>query len=112
MEKVNEVGRFKKRNYNYVYSFDDECFGVDLSFIKSHRYDYVIFKEDLLMFLKYVGYLAIPELGIKKYRVKSVKNGEQLRRVCLTVNGKKKDVDNVDIMLKRLRVELNKNKDN
>lgn len=112
MEKVNEVGRFKQRSRDYFYSLDTfkNFFHLDLSLIRSYRFDYIISKEDLSMFLNYVGYLAIPELGVNNCKIKIVKHGEELRCIYLTVNGEKKDVDNIDIMLKRLRVGLNKTK--
>jgi hypothetical protein len=109
MEKVNEVGRFKQRAINYMYSSGHECFDLDLNLgsLRSYRFDYTINKESLQMFLDYIGYLVIPELGIEDCKVRvtrRIRKGKYSKycNVYLTLNGKKKDVDNVNTVLKRL----------
>ena len=103
MEKVNEVGRFKQRTVNGIDSFND-LLDLDLNLESFHPYriDYTVRKENLLIFLDYVDYLTIPELGIKDCKTRVIKHGGELRCIYLTVNGKKEDVDNVNIVLNRL----------
>ena len=113
MEKVNEVGRFKQRAKYCTYSSDDyKCFDLNLDLSYSYRFDYVIHKENLEMFLNYIGYLTIPELGIDDCKVKVIKYGikhnneKLLCCIFLTISGKKEVVDNTHTILNHLCVEL------
>jgi hypothetical protein len=116
MEKVNEVGRFKQRSLNYMYSSGYNCFDLDLNLELLHpqRFDYAIHREDLSMFLDYVGYLTIHELGIEDCKVRvtrAIRNGKYCN-VYLTLKGQKNLVDNVTVLLKQLWVGLNEAKEN
>ena len=109
MEKVNEVGRFKQRNVNGIDSFNDWLdLNSDLELLHPQRFNYVVRKENLSMFLNYVGYLTIPELGVRDSEVKVTEHRRELCRIYLAISGKKEDICSVDAVLERLCVELKK----
>jgi hypothetical protein len=107
MEKVNEVGRFKQRGITGIESFNDWLeLDLNLDILHSYRFDYVINKVDLPIFLDYVDYLSIPELGIKDCKNKVIRYRKEFWHIFLTVSGKKEDVDKVDIILNHLNTGL------
>ena len=104
MEKVNEVGRFKRKVRNYMYSCNGDFFdlNLDLELLHPYRFDYVMIKEYLPLFLSYVKCIGIHREGIRNYKVKVAKHGKEVRCVYLTLNGEKEYVDHMDSMLRRL----------
>jgi hypothetical protein len=108
MEKVNEVGRFKQRAINYMYSSGYQCFDLNLNLELLHpqRFTYFVKKENLSMFLDYVGYLTIPKLDIKNCKTKIGNRGKEANWVYLIVSGKKSAINIMDNILNRLSTGL------
>jgi len=102
MEKVNEVGKFKQRMINYMYSSNDNCFNLDVNLVHSYRFNYIINKDNLSMFLDYIGYLSIPELGIENCKVKVSSKNSNYYNVYLTLKGHKEYAKGVDVVLRDL----------
>lgn len=108
MEKVNELSKFKKRHIDYMYTHN-EIFNLnlDLDILHPQRLHYAVPEENLSKFLDYVKYLTIPELGISARKVhvtRTIIKGKysSFRNVFISVTGRKEDVRNLDVVLKRL----------